>query len=47
MIYSENDPTLLFKFLQITLPELDEELINKLKVMPTQLFCLERIIPME
>ncbi|MBK7265312.1 MAG: (E)-4-hydroxy-3-methylbut-2-enyl-diphosphate synthase [Ignavibacteriales bacterium] len=28
---TENDPTLLFKFLQITLPELDEEVINKLK----------------
>jgi (E)-4-hydroxy-3-methylbut-2-enyl-diphosphate synthase len=28
---SENDPTLLFKFLQISLPELDEEVINKLK----------------
>ncbi|GAB1442507.1 4-hydroxy-3-methylbut-2-en-1-yl diphosphate synthase [Ignavibacteriales bacterium] len=28
---TEEDPTLLFKFLQITLPELDEEVINKLK----------------
>jgi (E)-4-hydroxy-3-methylbut-2-enyl-diphosphate synthase len=28
---TENDPTLLFKFLQITLPELDVEVINKLK----------------
>ncbi|MCC6638740.1 MAG: (E)-4-hydroxy-3-methylbut-2-enyl-diphosphate synthase, partial [Ignavibacteriaceae bacterium] len=28
---TENDPTLLFKFLQITLPELNLEVINKLK----------------